>query len=363
MRFHVLRLVFVVLAVLVFSACGTSEQTADSTQQESDSAAAAADPLEGILYPEIEPIRSGHLDVSDLHSLYWEVCGNENGIPVIVLHGGPGGSASPIMRRFFDPEKYKILLFDQRGAGRSLPKAEYRDNTTQLLIEDINTLRDHVGIEGPAILFGGSWGSTLAVAYAEAHPELVSGLVLRGIFLGSKDEIDHFYHGGVERFFPTNFARLRALMPRPEEMTYPQQLFEMMESGDEEVRQRAIDVWAYYEIRMVSLNMTDEFCAQIVADNDMTTFSVLENYYMMNGCFVDDTELLDNADRIAHIPTFIVNGRFDAICPPITAIALAEKLDTVELELPVAAHSFYEPAIADALKRGVEWVVERIGTE
>jgi proline iminopeptidase len=312
------------------------------------------------LYPEIEPLRSGYLQVSDLHKIYWEVCGDEEGIPVIVLHGGPGGSAGPEMRRYFDPKKYKMLLYDQRGAGRSRPAAEWRENTTQLLIEDINTLREHAGIEGKAILFGGSWGSTLAVAYAEAHPELVSGMVLRGVFLASRAEIDRFYYGGTADHFPENYERLQKLLPNPENKDYARQLFEMTQSDDAAVREKAINGWAFYEIRMVTMNMTDEICAQIVEDYDMTTFSVLENYYMMNGCFIDDDQLLREADRIAHIPTFIVNGRFDVVCAAITAYKLASKLKTVKLELPVAAHSTYEPSIAEALVRGVEWVAERI---
>jgi proline iminopeptidase len=317
-------------------------------------------PGQARLYPEIEPLRSGYLEVSDRHSLYWEVSGNEQGTPVIGLHGGPGGSAGPDMRRFFDPSRFMIILFDQRGAGRSRPAGEWRDNNTQLLIDDINRLREHLGIDQPAMLFGGSWGTTLAVAYAEAYPEMVSGLVLRGVFLGSKTEIDHFYHGGTAAVFPENWERLRAIIPQPDRFDYPRQLFEMTQSEDPDVRQRAIDGWAYYEIRMVGLEMSAEQCQQIVDAYDMTPFSVLENYYMMNGCFLDDDELLRNAERISNIPTFIVNGRFDLICPPRTAVALAARLNRVQIELPLAAHSQSEPAITEALVRGVRWVAEQL---
>jgi proline iminopeptidase len=264
------------------------------------------------------------------------------------------------MRRFADPERFKMILFDQRGAGRSRPLAEWRENNTQLLIQDINRLRDHLGVEGKAVLFGGSWGSTLAVAYAEAHPELVSGLVLRGVFLGSRTEIDHFYHGGAASLFPENFQKLQSILPNPETLDYPRQLFEMTQSRDEAVRQAAIDGWAFYEIRMVSLEMTDDRAQEILDEYDMTAFSVLENYYMMNGCFVDDDQLLRNAHRISHIPTFIVNGRFDTICPPITSHRLASRLDTFRLEFPVAAHSGREPAIAELLVDGIRWVSQRI---
>ena len=313
------------------------------------------------LYPEIEPLRSGYLQVSELHEIYWEVCGNPDGIPVIVLHGGPGGSAGPRMRRFFDPERFCIILHDQRGAGRSRPTAELRRNTTQNLVADINRLREHLGIVRPAILFGGSWGSTLALAYAEAHPELVAGLVLRGVFTARRKEIDYFYHGGAAVFYPEVWERLRAIIPDPEGLDYPRQLFEMTQSDDPEIRQRAIDGWARYEIRMVSVGITDEITEEILNDYDMTAFSVLENFYMMNGCFLEEGQLLRDADRIAHLPTFIVNGRFDAVCPPRTAYALARRLENVVLELPQdAGHSDFEPSIEEALVRGAAWVADQI---
>lgn len=322
--------------------------------------AAAGVSSEDDLYPVGEPLRTGYLKVSELHSLYWEVCGNEDGIPVIGLHGGPGGQAGPDMRRFFDPKKYKIVLFDQRGAGRSKPVAEWRENNTQLLIEDINRIREHVGIKGKAMLFGGSWGSTLAVAYAEAYPELVSGMVLRGIFLGSKAEIDGFFHGGTAAFFPENYKKLQAVVKNPEIHNYPEQLFKMTQSEDKNERNRAIKGWAYYEIRMVSMGMTDQLCQQICDQYDLTAFSVLETYYMMNGCFVKDRQLLENADKIADIPTWIVNGRYDAICPPVTAVELASKLKNVKLDIPMAAHSQQEPVITESMFKGVKWVTSQI---
>lgn len=313
-----------------------------------------------ILFPTIKPLKSGTLPVSKKHRLYWEVSGSEDGIPVIVLHGGPGGSADPELRRFFDPEKFKIILFDQRGAGRSKPKGEWRENTTQLLVEDINKLRTHLGVYGKAILFGGSWGTTLAVTYAETHPDLVCGLVLRGVFLGSRAEIDHFYHGGTAPYFPANHERLKKIIPRPESLDYPRQLFVMTQSSDRKVRDKAINGWAFYEIRMCTLDMTDALCQGIVKNYDMTTFSVLENYYMLNDCFLEEGQLLRDAGKIAHIPTFIVNGRFDVICPPATARALAAKIETVHLEIVKAAHSRSETEIKKALVRGVNWLAGRI---
>jgi proline iminopeptidase len=318
------------------------------------------------LYPPIEPLRSGYLRVSPMHELYWEVCGNPSGIPVIVLHGGPGGSAGPEMRRFFDPRRFYVLLFDQRGAGRSRPAGEWRDNTTQLLIEDVNTLRRHVGIEGRAILFGGSWGTTLALAYAEAHPDLVSGIVLRGVFLGTRAEIDHFYHGGAATLFPDNWERLKSILPRPASLDYPRQLFEMATGSDPEARRKAIEAWAYYEIRMASVGMTDEQAQALLGQykDELMPFSVLENYYMMHGCFLEDGQLLRDAKRIAHIPTFIVHGRFDAVCWPRSAYELSKALTRVRLELPPATgHSQGEPANTQGLLRGVEWVAEEMARE
>lgn len=313
------------------------------------------------LHPVSKPTKTGFLKVSDLHELYWETSGNPKGIVAIGLHGGPGAGISDYMRRFFDPDRFHIILFDQRGAGRSKPKAEWRENTTQDLVEDINRIRKHLGIEGKVILWGGSWGSTLALAYAQAHPDKVAGLVLRGIFLSTSKEIEHFYHGATARFFPNNFERLKQILPHPERLDYPSQLFDLTQSEDEKIRQQAINGWVRYELRMASVNMTDERCDKIIENYDGTTFAVLENHYMKSGCFLKEGQLLDGAKLIENIPTYIVNGRYDMICPPYTAIELASRLKNVKLEIIEAAgHSYYEPAIAEALVQGLDWVAERI---
>lgn len=318
---------------------------------------------EAPFFPVPPPLRKGYLAVSQRHRLYYEVRGTEQGIPVIVLHGGPGGRAGPGMARFFDPKRFKVVLFDQRGAGRSLPKAEWRENSTPLLVEDIEKIRKETGVTGKAILFGGSWGTTLALAYAEAHPYHVGGLVLRGVFLGTRAEIDHFYHGGTALFFPENFARLQRLLAHPERKDYPRQLFEATQSPDPAVRTRAIKGWAYYELRMAYLDMTDEKCASWIEGADVTAFSVLENHYMMHGCFLEEGQLLAGTDRIAEIPAFIVNGRFDVICPPSAAHRLANKLKEVRLVFTPAAHGQDEPPTAAALLDGVRWVADRFRAE
>ncbi len=345
------------LVVLCLPSCGCAPPGADVSETQTDSGTSTAPAL----YPPLEPRASGYLPVSELHEIYWEECGNPDGIPVLVLHGGPGGSAGPDQRQYFDPQRFRIILHDQRGGGRSRPNAEWRDNTTWDLVEDINRLREHRRLDGPAILWGGSWGSTLALAYAERYPERVSGLVLRGVFLGTKAEIDHFYHGGTAGLFPDVFAELQQLVPDPDSLDYHRQLFEMTQSADPEVRQRAIDGWAYYEIRMVDVSITDERAQAIVEQYDMTSFSVLESYYMSNGCFLEEGQLLRDAGRIAAIPTFIVNGRFDIICQPRNAWELAARLDTVKLELPAnAGHSSRAPANTEALLRGTRWVADQV---
>lgn len=309
-----------------------------------------------LLAPEIDPYRHGHLRVSATHEIYWELCGNPDGIPVIVLHGGPGGGASPMLRRFFDAERFHMLLFDQRGAARSRPRAQWRDNTTSDLVADIETLRDHLGMQRPAILFGGSWGSTLALVYAEAWPEHVRGLVLRGIFLGRRRDIDHFLHGGAGVYYPEVQERLRRLLPRPDELSYADQLFQLMTEGDEAARAHAIREFGYFELRMSQLDGSDAACEEFLDSHDVSPTAILESHYLRHDCFLEDDQILRDIDRIAHLPTCIVNGRHDVICPPAAAHELAGHLRNVRLRFPVGAHSFRDPRVADALIEGTEWV-------
>ena len=301
------------------------------------------------LWPPIEPYRTGYLKVSDIHELYYELCGNPEGKPVIVLHGGPGGSSSPYMRRFFDPSRFHMVLYDQRGAGKSRPFAETKENTTQYLVEDIERLRNDLGL-GKIILFGGSWGTTLALAYAETYPENVAGLLLRGVFTASKAEIDHFYHGGVRTFFPDVYDRLVSALPDPDRRPLPAYLLELTQSGDPESRMKYVRAWAEYEIKISSLSLTDEEVARILKEEDLTAFSTLENYYMANGCFLEEGQLLRDAHKLAQIPTVIVNGRYDVICPPVTAYRLHQLLPQSKLVLAESSgHWMGEPAIQSEL--------------
>jgi proline iminopeptidase len=288
------------------------------------------------LWPAIEPFESGFLEVSALHKIHYELCGSRTGKPVFVLHGGPGGSCSPYMRRFFNPEKFLIVLHDQRGAGQSKPFAEIKENTTQHLVADIERLRRHLKLD-KLILFGGSWGSTLALAYGEAHPEHVSGMVLRGIFTATQAEIDHFYHGGVATHFPDVYEKFVNGLPDPNRRPLPEYLFSLIESDDPEQRARYSRLWAAYEIKVCGLDMPDRRVDAALAGSDPYAFSRLENYYMAHGCFLAEGQLLENAGKLKDIPIVMVNGRYDVICPPINAFRLKQRLPHAKLVLAESA--------------------------
>jgi proline iminopeptidase len=282
------------------------------------------------LWPGLKPYKTDYLKVSELHKIFYQLGGNPEGKPIMVIHGGPGGGCSPDMFRFFNPQKFHIILHDQRGAGQSKPYAEIKENTTQHLVEDIEKLRQHLNLD-KVILFGGSWGSTLALAYAETYPQNVSGMILRGIFTGSKEEIDHFYHGATARYFPENYERLLQHIDKPEQKNYPAQLLIKIQSSDPEVRKKYTLAWGKYEIKMAALNIPDRVVDDIFKEWNPYDFALLENYYMANNCFLEEGELLNNAHRIEYIPAVIVNGRYDVICPPITAYKLHKKLPKSEL--------------------------------
>jgi proline iminopeptidase len=301
------------------------------------------------LYPDVEPFETGYLKVSDLHEIYYELCGNPNGKPVMILHGGPGGGSYPQLRRFHDPEKYLIVLHDQRGAGRSKPHCELRENNTQNLVEDIEKLRQHLKL-GKVQIFGGSWGSTLGLAYAEKYPENVGALVIRGIFTATRQEIDHFYHGGVGVFFPEVYERIQSIVPRPEQQDYPAQLLKLLRSDDAEVRRKTARAWAMYEMRTAFLEITDAEVAGSFEHWDPYDFALIENYYMANNCFLEEGQLLRDAKKLASVPTYIVHGRYDTVCPPINAYRLHKALPNSKLIVVEAAgHSSSEPRTASAL--------------
>ena len=302
------------------------------------------------LFPALTPNRHGMLAVDDIHTIYWEECGNPDGIPVLFLHGGPGAGLSPQHRRFFDPQRYRVILFDQRGAGKSTPLGEWRNNTTQLLIDDIEVLRAQFGI-AQWLVFGGSWGSTLALAYGQAHPEACLGFVLRGIFLCTQAEIDWFIDG-VRWFYPELYEEFAAPIPPEERGDLLAAYVKRILSSDPAVYWPAARAWSRFEGRRVYLMPQPED-----APNDALDLGVgrLESHYMANLGFFEEDQLIRNMGRIAHLPAVIVQGRYDAICPPLSAYRLQQAWPGAQLEMiPDAGHGALEHGIASALVRATE---------
>lgn len=305
------------------------------------------------LFPEIEPYDSGYLKVSDLHEIYYEQVGNPQGTPILFLHGGPGGGCSPKNRRYYDPKKFRIILHDQRGSGRSKPFAELRENTTQDLMGDIEKLRAHLKLD-KFILLGGSWGATLAISYAEAHPEHVSGLILRGVYLATKEEMDHFYGDGAAAFFPEVAEKLWSQVPEMPGKTRPQRLLALLESPDEQVRKKIARAWSAYESKLAFLAADDAAIERDLDLNDPTAFSRIENHYMSHDCFLEEGQLLRDAGKLKDIPAVIIAGRYDVICPPKTAYRLHKLLPKSKFWMvEKAGHAGSEPGIQDALVRAV----------
>lgn len=304
--------------------------------------------LDTVLYPPLDPYRTGRLAVDERHTLYWEACGNPAGIPAIFLHGGPGAGITPTSRRFFDPEKYHIVLFDQRGSGQSTPLGETRANTTPLLIEDIERLRKLMGIER-WLVFGGSWGSTLSLAYAQAHPQRCLGLVLRGIWLASEAEINWWLYG-VRNFFPREWEAFAGHVPEVERHDLLAAYSARLGSDDPAVYTPAAQAWSRYEGSCLKL-LPDPALADAFG-NDAVALSVgrLEAHFFRHQAFLRPQQLLQDMPRVAHLPGFIVHGRYDVICPVRYAHELADAWPGVQLKVVAdAGHSSYEPGIAAEL--------------
>ncbi|MFY2563843.1 prolyl aminopeptidase [Corallococcus terminator] len=302
------------------------------------------------LYPPLEPYRIGRLRVSMLHELYFEECGNPKGKPVVFVHGGPGGGTDAKQRRFFDPAAYRIVLFDQRGCGRSTPHASLEENTTWDLVADMERLREHLGIERWQ-LFGGSWGSTLSLAYAQAHPERVTELVLRGIFLLRKQELDWFYQRGASALFPDAWEHYLAPIPQEEQRDLLSAYHRRLTSADAATRHEAARAWSVWEARTSYLHPNPELVARNGADDFALAFARIECHYFINRGFLrSDTQLLDDVPRIRHLPAVIVQGRYDVVCPPESAWALHQVWPEAELVIvPDAGHSANEPGTTSAL--------------
>ena len=295
------------------------------------------------LFPPISPNKSGYLKVSELHELYWEEVGNPNGAPVVFLHGGPGAGFAPIHRRFFDPVFYRIILFDQRGAGKSRPTAECRENTTDDLVNDIEVLRVSLGID-KWLVFGGSWGSTLALAYAQKYPEFVSELVLRGIFMMRDKELQWFYQYGASEIYPEAWQRFINEIEENERSDLINAYRKIFNGNDEEKKLSAAKAWSKWEGSASFITHNPSADKDSVNAEFALAFALIENHYFVNKGFLDyENQLLDNIDLIRHIPAVIIQGRYDVVCPPTTAFELSSRWPEADLKIaPFSGHSAFE---------------------
>ena len=301
------------------------------------------------LYPKIKPYDSGFLNV-DQHQVYFEQCGNPNGKPAIFLHGGPGGGGSEDVRRFFNPDLYRIIIFDQRGCGRSKPHGCLENNTTWHLVSDIENLREKLGIE-KWLVFGGSWGSTLSLAYAQAHPKSVSELVLRGIFLLRKEELHWFYQDGASRIFPEAWSGFLDIIDEDKRNNLMSSYHEIFKSDDKEKRLKAAIAWSKWEAATSSLAYKPSLVEEFSNPEFALAFALIENHYFVNkGWFKTENQIIDNIDIIRSIPAVIVQGRYDVVCPMKTAWELSEAWPEAELIVaPASGHTAFEKEITHAL--------------
>ncbi len=302
-----------------------------------------------ILYPDIKPFDQHLFDVESPHKLYLEQSGSLDGIPVIFLHGGPGGGCDPIHRRFFDPEKYRIILFDQRGSGRSKPHASLINNTTTALLEDMEAIRKHLKID-KWLVFGGSWGSTLALAYAQKHTQKVLGLILRGIFLARQKDLDWLYQGGAAQVYPDYWDDFIQPVPLAERADLLTAYYQRLTGEDEIARMSAAKAWAIWEGRLATLQDSHKTIEHFSEPRLALSLARIETHYFKNNCFLETDQLLLNAHKLKEIPGVIVHGRYDMICPLENAWSLKKAWPQAELQIiRKAGHAITEPAIIDAL--------------
>jgi len=311
------------------------------------------------LYPFIEPRANGMLALTGRHRMYWEESGAASGIPVVFLHGGPGAGCTADHRRFFDPRFYRIILFDQRGAGRSTPSGEIEDNSTQLLLADMEQLRRHLRIDR-WVVFGGSWGSTLALAYGAAHPDRCLAFVLRGVFLGTAEEIDWFLYG-IRRFFPEAWRAFVRDIPEAEHGDLLEAYHRRLVHADPNVRLAAARAWSSYEAACSTLRPSGESAHHPAGHHSALNLARIEAHYFVNKVFLGAGDLLAGVDRIRHLPCSIVQGRYDMVCPIATADALARAWPQARYTVvPDAGHSAWEPGILAALVQALEGFKEEL---
>lgn len=302
------------------------------------------------LFPNIEPFNTFHLPVSDLHTIYVEESGNKNGKPVIFLHGGPGGGVDPKYRRYFNPDKWRIIMFDQRGCGKSTPFAELKENTTWDLVDDIEKIRNHLSIDN-WVVFGGSWGSTLSLAYSQTYPNSCKGLILRGIFLVRKKEIDWFYQEGANNIFPDRWESFSAPIPVEKRDNLMQAYYEILTGDDHSKKIEAAKAWSTWEGSTVRLMQDKNFISDFSDEKFAEAFARIECHYFMNNCwFNSNNHLIENVDKIRHIPGVIIHGRYDIICPVVQAWDLHQAWPEADLHIiPDAGHSIFEEGIKDKI--------------
>ncbi|KAL4471540.1 hypothetical protein ABPG74_008433 [Tetrahymena malaccensis] len=299
-----------------------------------------------------EPFKSGFLKVSEIHTIYWEVSGNPEGKPAIIIHGGPGGQSNPKNRGFFNPEIFMIVQFDQRGCGKSTPFAVTEENTTQDLIKDIETIRDLLKIEVWHTVFGGSWGSTLAIFYAETYPQKVQHLILRGIFTGGQKEMEFFYQNGTNWIFPDYYENFYNALPEVKRNNLLHNYHQLFNSDiNEETKKQLAIEWTKYEGAISYFKVPDDYWKEIEEDQSVLSIAKLESHYFANGCFFEkENQLIEDAHLISHIPTIIVNGRYDIVTPLKIAWDLHKKIKNSKLVIvPDAGHLASEPGIQEQL--------------
>ena len=305
--------------------------------------------LADVLYPPLEPHREGMLPVSDLHTIAWEQSGNPDGIPVLVVHGGPGGGAQPSYRQYFDPKAFNIVQFSQRGCGQSTPYAELTDNTTHASVHDMERLREHLHIDRWHV-FGGSWGSTLSLIYAQHHPERVLSLVLRGIFMCRRSELHWFYQDGASYLFPDAFEPYRDHIPVEEQGNLIEAYYRRLTSDNIDVRRAAAKEWTRWEMATSRLFPDPEYLEKAEDLDFAVAFARIECHYFINAIFVEEAHILNHVDRIQHLPTVIVQGRYDVVCPTRSAWELHQAMPSSHLIIvPDAGHSMGEVSIAREL--------------
>lgn len=307
------------------------------------------------LYPPIEANFKGYIEVDQTHSIYYEESGNPDGRPVVFLHGGPGCGTSPTCRQFFDPDFYRIILFDQRGSGNSKPHACLENNDTDSIIQDMEKIREELGIE-KWLVFGGSWGSTLALSYALKHPDKTLGLILRGIFLGRQEDIDWIYQeGGASNIFPEAWEKYISVIPQEERGDLIKAYYKRLTHEERSIRVEAAKAWSMWEGSLVTLLPNDDLVNDFGDEDYAISMATIECHFWMNHMFRENMNyILDEADIIKDIPTFIVHGRYDMDCRFIGAYLLSKKLNNCELKATISGHSSMEPEIIDALVRATD---------